>query len=182
MANSNHRYKETFPSFPGEYQRNEQDRIKFLPYKELQKTCRAIDKGNKDPNKTYTACTKQYFLNCKDTDDSRPSSVTYFLKDIDKDPEFFENIRSHEDEHQRAIYANDLVRCHGGSSDLAKKIQEDIKELVFQMDEQEYVEIDRHGNRTFKRSFDMQQKLEELLDRYSDAIQQKSIGKNASEF
>ncbi len=127
MANSNHRYKETFPSFPGEYQRNEQDRIKFLPYKELQKTCRAIDKGNKDPNKTYTACTKQYFLNCKDTDDSRPSSVTYFLKDIDKDPEFFENIRSHEDEHQRAIYANDLVRCHGGSSDLAKKYKKTSK-------------------------------------------------------
>ena len=127
MANSSNRYKEIFPSFPGEYRRNGQDSIKFLPYDKLQKTCSAIDKGNKDPNKTYTACTKQYFLNCKDKDHSRPSSVTYFLKNIDKNPDFFENIRSHEDAHQQAIYAHDLVRCYGGNPDLAKKYKKTSK-------------------------------------------------------
>ena len=182
MANSSNRYKEIFPSFPGEYRRNGQDSIKFLPYDKLQKTCRAIDKGNKDPNKTYTACTKQYFLNCNSQDDSRPPSVSYFLKNIDKNPDFFENIRSHEDAHQQAIYAHDLVRCYGGNPDLAKKIQEDIKELVFQMDNQEYVKCDDYGNCSFTRSFDMQQKLEELLDRYSEAILQENLKKKTEEF
>ena len=96
-------------------------------------------------------------------------SDTYFLKDIDKSPEFFETIRSHEDDHQRAVYAYDLVRCHGRSSDLAKKTQEDIQELVFLMDNQEYVERDNYGNCSFTRSFDMQQKLEELLHGFSSS-------------
>ncbi len=180
MAN---RYKETFPTFPGEYRRDGLDRIRFLPYKELQKTCRAIDKGNTDPEKIYSACTKQYFLNCEDKDYFRPPSVTYFLKDLDKQPDFFEDIRSHEDAHQQAIFAKNLVHCHGGESNISKTTQEDIENLNFQMDRQEYVECDRnHRNCRFERSFDMTHHLEELLNRYSDAMQQEALKKKTEEF
>lgn len=181
MANSNDRYKEVFPSFPGEYRRSGQDRVKFLPYNELQKTCRAIDKGNKDPNKTYTACTKQYFLNCKDKDDSRPSSVTYFFKNLDKSPDFFENIRSHEDDHQRAIYAKDLVRCYDGDPSISEEVLEAINEIILQMDNQEYVNCDDYGNCSFTKSFDMQQKLEEALNRFVDAIERENLKKKTAE-
>lgn len=175
------RYRDEFPTFPGEYRRKGLDHIKFLPYKELQKTCRVINGENSDTSKIYSACTKQYFFNCEDEDYFRPPSVTYFLKGIDKEPDFFENIRAHEDAHQQAIFARNLVHCHNGESSISKTAQDTINNLNILMDRQEYVECDEYGKCSFKRSFDMQQRLEEALDWYLNAIHQEKLKKQAEE-
>lgn len=76
-----------------------------------------------------------------------------------------------------------LVHCHGGESSISKTTQEDIENLNFQMDRQEYVECDRnHRNCRFERSFDMTHHLEELLNGYSDAMQQEALKKKTEEF
>ncbi len=43
------------------------------------------------------------------------------------------------------------------------------------MDSQEIVECDEYGKCQFKRSFDMQQRLEEALDWYINAIHQEKL-------
>ncbi len=88
MAN---RYKDEFPTFPGEYRREGLDHIKFLPYKELQKTCRAIHKGNTNTSKIYSACTKQYFFYCEDKNYFRPKPCALSQRGT----QYFQNVAKH---------------------------------------------------------------------------------------
>lgn len=87
----------------------------------------------------------------------------------------------HEDDHQRAIYAKDLVRCYDGDPSISEEVLEVIDEIILQMDNQEYVNCDDYGNCSFTKSFDMQQKLEEALNRFVDAIERENLKKKTAE-
>lgn len=203
MADKSHRYKEKFTWFPGEYERPEKDSTQFKLYEELQELCRNITGGNKDSNKsdtdsskthgkTYGACTYQYGARCNTGRVHRAPSITYFLKGINGNPETFQAIKEHEIDHQKAVFAKNLISCDSlqrledstipKDLNLYKTFQDAIDTLSSQMDQREKAQCDSSGNCEFRRSFEMQQKLDSLLDLYQRTVKQKLNQNSPTEY
>ncbi len=180
MPTPNRTPEETFRWFPGEYQRNKLDKTYFLPFEKLQSVCRKINKDDETTQNVYTACTEQSRMNCAIPNLPRPSSATYFLRDLKKAPDVFPRIQAHEDDHQRALYAMALVSCDSlyrdensnppANPQVAYETQKRIQGLISEMDKREQVEKDESGKYFFERSYEMQPKLEEALELYIKAM------------
>lgn len=184
--------EETFRWFPGEYQRNKLDKTYFLPFGKLQSECRRINKDGKNSTNVYTACTEQSRINCAAQNIPRPSSATYFLRDLQKAPDVFSRIQAHEDDHQKALYAMALVSCDSlyrdensnppANPQAAKEAKKRIQRLISEMDQIEQVEKDESGQYSFERRYEMQPKLEEALELYIKAMNAGKIKQSQEAF
>lgn len=185
MPRPNRTLEETFLWFPGEYQRNKLDKTYFLPFGKLQSVCRKINKDDATSKNIYTACTEQSRIDCAAQNLSRPSSATYFLRDLQKAPDVFPRIQAHEDDHQKALYAMALVSCDSlyrdensdppANPQAAHETKKRIQGLISEMDNIEQVEKDESGKYYFERRYEMLPKLEEALELY---VKNMNAGKN----